>query len=78
MSLSFAHIIKKPLRWVSRCAVEVKRKDVPVYVSKYAVITQVLLSKPFKSSVIATRDVAVIVDSIFGRNNAKHNLSNDG
>ena len=47
---------------------------VPVNVSKYAVIIQLLLPNPRRSSVMATSEVETIVASRLGKKTAKHSL----
>ena len=46
----------------------------PVYVSRYAVTTKLLLRNPAKSSAMATKDVLTMVVSSNDKNSARHKL----
>jgi len=48
--------------------------DIPVYVSKYEVTIQLLISKPFNSFVMATSAVPTTVLSRVERNRQRHRL----
>ena len=75
ISLSFAQMMRKPRQGVSLLSIQLSETVVPVYVSKYAVIIQLLLLNPCKSSVMATSEVETIVASRPGKKTAKHSLT---
>jgi hypothetical protein len=77
VSLNFARTVKKPvwiLEQVSLVAGNLVQATLPVYVNRYDVTIQLLISKPFKSFVMATSAVPTTVLSRVERNRQRHKL----